>query len=138
MMQNLLSQPSYNFSEASANDIPSSSGVYVIQDQAKNQLIYVGRTKNLRRRLLGDHKRGNIEGSQFRKSLGNSLGAESENAISEYIKENCNFRFLLVPSFQETIRLEHFATAILAPMLNVQLKQQIKSQLISVDSFLGT
>ena len=35
MMQSLLSQPSYNFSEASANDVPASSGVYVIQTRQR-------------------------------------------------------------------------------------------------------
>ena len=73
--------------------------------------------------LLQQHKRGNIEGSQFRKALGQKLGLESELKISEYISSNCSFQFLVVDSFEETIRLEHFITAILAPTLNIELKQ---------------
>jgi len=122
MMQNLLTQPTHSFADAPAS-IPATPGVYIINDNSRKQIIYVGRTKNLRRRLLGDHKRGNIEGSQFRKALGHTLGTKSEKEISEYISANCSFRFLLIPSFQETVRLEHFTTAILAPILNVQFKQ---------------
>ena len=122
IMQDFLAQPNHSFTYVSAS-IPAMPGVYIINDNSKKQIIYVGRTKNLRRRLMGDHKRGNIEGSQFRKALGQTLGTKSEEEISEYIRKNCSFQFLLIPNFQETIRLEHFTTAILAPVLNVQLKQ---------------
>lgn len=122
IMQDFLAQSNHSFEDERAS-IPAVSGVYIITDNSKNQIIYVGRTKNLRRRLMGDHKRGNIEGSQFRKALGKTLGAKSEEEISNYIRKNCSFKFIIIPSFQETIRFEHFATAILAPTLNVQLKQ---------------
>jgi hypothetical protein len=51
------------------------------------------------------------------------LKTRDEQEISKYIEAHCIFQFLLVPSFQETVRLEHFVTAILAPLLNIQLKQ---------------
>lgn len=108
MMQNLLAQPSFGFSGEPAIEVPAASGVYHIQDKVKKQIIYAGRTKNLKRRLLGDHKRGNIEGSQFRKAFGQRLGTEVEKEISEYIKKNCSYQFLLVPSFPESVRPEHF------------------------------
>jgi len=66
MMTMLLNEPRHRFSEASAN-VPREPGVYVIYD--KKAIIYAGRTKDLRRHLLSDHKRGNTEGSQFRKEL---------------------------------------------------------------------
>ena len=122
IMQDFLAQPNHSFEDERIS-IPEVSGVYIITDNSKNKIIYVGRTKNLRRRLMGDHKRGNIEGSQFRKALGKALGAKNEKEISSYISKHCSFQFLLIPSFQETIRLEHFTTAILSPTLNVQLKQ---------------
>lgn len=122
MMQNLLVQPAHSFADSQAS-VPSAPGVYIVYDNSREQIVYVGRTKNLRRRLLSDHKRGNIEGSQFRKALGQTLSTTNEKAISEYISKNCRFQFLIIPSFQETVRFEHFATAILAPILNVQLKQ---------------
>jgi len=86
-------------------------------------IIYAGRTKNLRRRLLSDHKRGNVVGSRFRKALQQNFALKSENEITKYILENCSFQFLAIKEFEETVRLEHFTTAVLAPSLNIQLKQ---------------
>ena len=122
IMQDFLAQPNHSFKEERAS-IPAVSGVYIITDNSKSKIIYAGRTKNLRRRLMGDHKRGTVEGSQFRKALGKKLSAKSEEEISNYIRKNCTFQFLVIPSFQETVRIEHFTTSILAPTLNVQLKQ---------------
>jgi excinuclease UvrABC nuclease subunit len=123
MMNKLLTEPRFSFSEASSKDVPEELGVYVIYDKKVKSIIYAGRTKNLRRRLLGDHKRGNVRGSQFRRALQKNFALKSESDITSYILENCSFQFLAIKQFEEIIRLEHFATAILAPILNVKLKQ---------------
>jgi len=73
MLKKLLAEPRYRFSDASSQDIPKQPGVYLIHDETMNAIIYAGRTKNLKRRLLGDHKRGNVRGSQFRKALGRNF-----------------------------------------------------------------
>jgi len=86
-------------------------------------LIYAGRSRNLRIHLLQQHKQGNIRGSQFRKALGQRYRLSREADISDYIRDNCSFQFLPVESFEEMVRLEHFATAIMAPILNTDLKQ---------------
>lgn len=122
-MEELLERSKLSFSEASPKDVLREPGVYVIYDERLEKIIYVGRTRNLRRRLLGNHKRGNIKGSQFRKALGNNFELKPEAEITEYILKNCSFRFMVVKSFEEMIRLEHFSTAVLAPLLNVRLKQ---------------
>ena len=57
------------FNEASSIHIPKAPDVYTIIDKEDGAVIYVGRTKNLRRRILENHKSGNIKGSQFRKAL---------------------------------------------------------------------
>jgi excinuclease UvrABC nuclease subunit len=122
-LKEVLSQPIKNFADNSLDDVPMKPGVYVIYDKRSQQIIYAGRTKNLRRRLLGDHRRGNIEGSQFRKALGQSLGTNNEKEIRKHIEENCSFRFLVIEDFEERVRLEHFITAVIGPALNVKLKQ---------------
>ena len=121
-LKEVLSQPPKNFADNSLDDVPKKPGVYVIYDKKSQRIIYAGRTKNLRRRLLSDHRRGNIEGSQFRKALGQSLGTSNEKEIRKYIEENCSFRFLVIENFEETVTLEHFVTAVIAPTLNVKLK----------------
>jgi excinuclease UvrABC nuclease subunit len=123
IMNKLLTESRHNFSEVSSKDVPEEPGVYVIYDKKVKAIVYAGRTKNLRRRLLGDHKRGNVRGSQFRKALRQNFALKSESAITSYILENCSFQFLAIKEFEEIVRLEHFTTAILAPILNVKLKQ---------------
>ena len=68
-LKEVLGQPPKNFADNSLDNVPKKPGVYVIHDKKSQRIIYAGRTKNLRRRLLSDHRRGNIEGSQFRKAL---------------------------------------------------------------------
>jgi len=123
MLRKLLAKPKHRFADASSQDVLKASGVYVIYDKRINEIVYAGRTKNLRRRLLGDHKSGNVKGSQFRKALGRNFTLKSEDEISSYILKNCSFQFLPLEEFEEIVRLEHFAIAVLGPILNVRLKQ---------------
>ena len=122
-LKQFLNQPAHRFATVTSRRVPAEPGVYIIHDDSVKQIIYVGRSKNLRIRLLQQHKQGNIRGSQFRKALGQKHNLGSETEISDYIRDNCSFQFLPVDSFEETVRLEHFATAILAPILNTELKQ---------------
>ena len=123
MLKKLLAGPSHRFSDATSRDVPKKQGVYVISDKRIGAIIYAGRTGDLRRRLLGDHKRGNVKGSQFRKALGRNFTLRSEDEITSYILRNCSFQFMTLEEFEEIIRLEHFVIAVLGPILNVRLKQ---------------
>jgi excinuclease UvrABC nuclease subunit len=119
----LLASERKAFSKASFTDIPKAPGVYTIHNTKLRAIIYIGRTGNLRRRLLGNHKSGNVRGSQFRKALGSCFNLQSEDQITQYILDNCDFQYIVIKGFGEMVRLEHFATAVLAPVLNVKLKQ---------------
>jgi excinuclease UvrABC nuclease subunit len=121
-LRQILNKPIYRFDEATSVQVPSVSGVYLIYE-GESKIIYAGRSKNLRTRLLQQHKRGNVGGSQFRKALGQKQSLASEVKISGYIETHCSFQFLPVEGFEEMVRLEHFITAILAPTLNIELKQ---------------
>jgi len=122
-LRQILNQPVYRFATVTSRRVPRESGVYLIHDDSSKQIIYAGRSKNLRTRLLQQHRKGNVRGSQFRKALGQKHNLGSEPEISGYIRDNCSFQFLPVYSFEEMVRLEHFVTAILAPVLNTELKQ---------------
>lgn len=119
----LLNQPRYNFADATSKQVPKLSGVYLIHNLSSKELIYAGRSKNLRVRLLQQHKKGNIGGSQFRKSLGQKYNLDDEPKISDFISRNCAFQFLPIEEFDKMVRLEHFITAVLVPKLNIELKQ---------------
>jgi len=120
-VKELLANRSLSFKNIVSNEVPDRPGVYVIFDE-RGRVIYVGRTRNLRRRLLGDHRRGNVRGSQFRKALMQNYGLTNEEQINGYV-DQCTFKFKEIEDPEERIRLEHFATAILAPILNMKLKQ---------------
>ena len=101
-MKKLLTKPRYRCSDASSRDIPKEPGVYVIYDKRMDAIIYAGRTRNLKRRLLDDHKRGNVRGSQFRRALGRNFSLESESGITSYILKNCSFQFMALEDFEES------------------------------------
>jgi len=120
-IKELLACRGLSFKNVASSEVPNKPGVYVIFDE-QGRVIYVGRTKNLRRRLLGDHRRGNVRGSQFRKALMQNYGLAGEERINSYV-DQCTFKFKEIEDSEERIRLEHFATAVLAPILNMKLKQ---------------
>ena len=122
-LKQLLNQPVYRFTEATSKQVPAASAVYVIYDTSSNQMIYAGRSQNLKTSLLNHHKKANIKSSQFRKALGQKHNLNTEAQISDYIITNCCFKLLKVQSFKEAIRLEHFITAIMTPILNTAVNQ---------------
>jgi excinuclease UvrABC nuclease subunit len=110
----LLRSASLSFANA---EIPERPGIYVNYDGSR-QPYYVGQSRNLRRRLLIDHRRGNGKANIFRRKLAHLKCVESEPAVTLYILEKCSIRFLELESEGERLKLEHFATAILSPVLN--------------------
>jgi excinuclease UvrABC nuclease subunit len=121
-VKELLASPSFSFRIATSDRVPDKAGVYVIYNE-HDEIIYDGRTNNLRRRLLDNHKSGNVIVSQFRRALMQNYGLKDEGEISNYIRQKCTFKFKNIEDSVERVRLEHFATAILAPTLNMKLKQ---------------
>ena len=120
-VKELLASKSLSFKNVASGDVPDRAGVYVIFNE-EGRVIYVGRTRNLRRLLLGDHRRGNVRDSQFRKALMQNYGLAGEEQINSYVNQ-FTFKFKVVDDPEERIRLEHFATAVLAPKLNMKPKQ---------------
>jgi len=110
----LLSARPFPFTGA---EVPERPGIYVIYDGG-GYAYYVGQSKNLRRRLLVDHRKGNGKSSIFRRKLSLIKRFESEVTVTSYIREECAFRFLELESERERRELEHFATALLSPVLN--------------------
>lgn len=108
----LRSKPKMRFD---SRNVPEEKGLYAIYDE-NDDLIYVGRTSNLKRRILGNHRSGNVRGSAFRRALMREKGFETERELSEYIRGNCAFQYL--PLDEELLAVEHFVIAVLIPKLN--------------------
>lgn len=113
-LKNLLSSKSHFFNSTKRKEIPDSIGIYVIFDK-NSDLLYVGQSKNLARRLWDDHLHNDKIGSAFRRNLSECFRLNSEREITQYIVENCSFKYTVLdkPKF-----LEYFAISILTPKLN--------------------
>jgi excinuclease UvrABC nuclease subunit len=120
-VKEFLASRSLSFKYALFIEVPDKPGIYAIFNK-NGKIIYIGRTKNLQRRLLEDHRRGDVKGNQFRKALMQNYGFTTKEQINSYV-DQCTFKFKEVEDPEERVRLEHFAIAILAPTLNMKVKQ---------------
>lgn len=112
-LEYLLNSKTHNFSSIIIKDIPKVSGVYAIFGE-NCDLLYVGKTGNLQRRLIDNHLRGGRRSSAFRRNLAEHYDLDEERRITDYIK-TCSFKYL---ESDEVGNMEHFAIAILKPKLN--------------------
>lgn len=78
--------------------IPTSQGVYLIYDKA-GQVIYVGKGKNLNRRIVLDHLGADLKmsTSTFRRSVSKVYEMSAGQAVKNWILKNCSFAFVAVP-----------------------------------------
>ena len=88
-----------------------------------DEIIYVRRTNNLRRCLLENDTCRNVGVSQFRRAFMQNYGLKDSGEISWYLRQKCTFKFKEIEDSVELIMLEHFEAAILAPTLNMKVKQ---------------
>ncbi|MHB8568491.1 MAG: hypothetical protein ACYC7D_15810 [Nitrososphaerales archaeon] len=134
LLTSLTDSPKYSFEKVRSSDIPSKAGDYLISDTKYSTAVYIGQPKNLNARLLRQHKLGNIIGSNFRRTVAlHYLGdgskestPELERKITDYIIRNFSFQFVLIHDYVDRIKFEHFATAVLSPVLNLLPQREIK------------
>ena len=77
------------------SDIPTPQGVYLIYDTATN-IIYVGKGKNLNRRICLDHRGGDekMSTSTFRRSVNRVHGIPAGRQVRDWVRDNCTFAFV--------------------------------------------
>lgn len=97
LVKQLLSAPPLYFGNLTPSDIPEGiSGVYAIFDS--KEVLYVGRTKNLRRKLYTNHLHGPKSNARLKKYL---VEDESEEEImnmddaKQYLKDNCYVKYIV-------------------------------------------
>ncbi len=113
-LEKLVSSESYQFQSVERKQIPKQPGIYVIFNKSK-ELLYIGQSKNLQRRLIDDHLQNDKIGSAFRRNLSDALKLSSEKEITAHIRNNCYFKYMALDNPKN---LEHFAIAVLTPKLN--------------------
>lgn len=105
----LFNSKVYSFSSVVPSDLPEKAGVYVIWLKDTEEVLYVGRTRNIRQRLYTNHLMGNKSSARLKKYLVDDVNLPD---IVEYIdaknymKANCCFRFILVEDNNERGHVE--------------------------------
>ena len=117
--QLLKSAPLY-FRDLTPSDLPEKMpGVYAIFDEDHNEVLYVGRTKNLRRRLYTNHLHGPKKNARLKKYLvEDELQPTIRNmdAAKQYLKDHCYVKYLVEEDTLRRGRIE----GLLSYLLNVR------------------
>lgn len=116
-LDELLAAPQLRFDSALRAAVPAQPGIYrILKPQSDwRTSVYVGKSRDLRRRLYGDHFTGNRKSSTLkRKLIGNGLFVD-EAGVERFLASECVVQFLVVQGGVERSFLEHFAIAILRP-----------------------
>lgn len=107
------------------------------------QVLYVGDARNVKKRILNNHGRGNVESSILRKHITSILGLKTktelrihgsyriridkpnnsrgEKDISEFI-ERGRWRVIIVEDYEEAHKLQWYIIGRLSPPLNRRIK----------------
>ena len=83
--------------------------VYAIFDKADGACLYVGRTKNLRRRLYTNHLMGPETNARLKKYLiedPEQKYIDTMAAAKYYLVDQCYFQYLAVPDMRERGQIE--------------------------------
>lgn len=120
IIQTFQNAPKYHFRTLKPSQLENGLAVvYAITNQTTGEVLYVGRTKNLRRRLYTNHLMGPKTNARLKKYLVEDPGQPEiadMAAAKEYLKEHCYFQFIPVADMVERGRIE----GLLSYLLNVK------------------
>lgn len=127
LVGDIWSQPMYTFEKLVPSLLESRGGVYIIGVRNNDNILYVGRTKDLKRRLYTNHLMGNESTARLKKYLikdqllhdfavsiqrklvdieGIESKKEAYQLAKEYIRKHCYFKFLPLDESRERGLLE--------------------------------
>lgn len=100
----------YSFSSIVRSELPEEAGGYVIWVKKTEEVLYVGRTRNIKQRLYTNHLMGNKSSARLKKYLVddnvNHPEIDDYSKAKEYIRQNCNFQFILCDDNNERGHIE--------------------------------
>ena len=85
------------------------AGVYIIATIEKNEVLYVGRTTNIRRRLYTNHLQGNKSTARLKKYLVEDSEYPDITSMEEakiWLKKHCYFKFIERDDYRERGQIE--------------------------------
>lgn len=100
----------YYFSELKPSDLDENlCVVYAITNFRTNEILYVGKTTKLRRRLYTNHLMGNLATARLKKYLiddSQMTDVSDLESAKQYIKNNCYFQYVEEPDMRKRGQLE--------------------------------
>lgn len=120
IVDDILHAPKYYFKELKPSVLPDQlAAVYAITDTSTGEVLYVGRTKNVRRRLYTNHLMGPKTNARLKKYLvedPNQPQITDMLVAKEYLKANCYAQYLPEDDMVKRGQIE----GLLSYMLNVR------------------
>jgi len=119
-LQALLRSTRISLSDArTKGNISGEPGVYrIFLEDEFDQSLYIGKTRDLRRRICDDLLSGDEQSHTLRKKLASSYNLPDKAAVTDFLVRGYQCQILIVPRVTEISCLEHYAIAALRPKLN--------------------
>jgi len=99
LTESLLESRQISFQELVPSMLDDKPGVYAIFDRTTGKTLYVGRTKNIKRRLYTNHLMGTKANARLKKYLaedGERKDIPDMEAAKQYLRKNCYFQYILI------------------------------------------
>jgi hypothetical protein len=105
------------FSEMVPSKLPQAGGVYLITARLGGRELpyYVGRSKNLRRRLYNNHLMGPLANARLKKYLINSGECSGLAEAKQFLREYCLVRWIEEADIRKRGAIEGYVTGLLFP-----------------------
>jgi len=101
--------------------IPQVGGVYLITARKSNYEVpyYIGRSMNLRRRIYTNHLMGPIANARLKRYLIGSGECRNVKDAKEFIRSNCNIRWIEEKDSRRRGAIEGYAVGLLFPVYGI-------------------
>ena len=116
-LETLVSAAPLDFLSLVPSKLPECAGVYLITAGSicEEHPYYVGRTKNLRRRLYTNHLMGPRSNARLKHHLIGSGECADLLSAKHFIRTNCFVRWIEQEGFRERGAIEGYVKAVLFP-----------------------
>lgn len=105
------------FSEMTPSRLPQAGGVYLITARIDGRELpyYVGRSKNLRRRLYTNHLMGPLTNARLKKYLINTGECPDVAEAKQFLRQMCLARWIEEADIRKRGAIEGYVTGLLFP-----------------------
>lgn len=113
----LTAAQSIPFSTLVPSQVPNAAGVYLITARVDGieEPYYVGRSKNLRRRLYTNHLMGPLANARLKRYLISSGECTDLADAKAFIRANCHARWIEEADIRKRGAIEGYVTGVLFP-----------------------